>query len=238
MKVLAINSSPNMKNGNTALILTPFLDGMKEEGAEIELFYTNKLKINPCQGEFNCWFQTPGKCIHKDDMQIILPILANADVIVLATPLYVDGFSGPMKNLLDRVLPLGSPLMEIRDNHSRHPTPEGTILKKIVLISTCGFWELDNFDSLVFHTKSICKNFDAEFAGALLRPHGAGLKIMLEMGLKMDDIFEAAKEAGHQLMKNEKISQETLNIVSRELIPRDLYIKSVNEGIKQQLIKV
>ncbi|WP_207637584.1 flavodoxin family protein [Desulfotruncus alcoholivorax] len=40
MKVIAINSSPNMGEGNTALILNPFLKGMREAGAEVELFYT------------------------------------------------------------------------------------------------------------------------------------------------------------------------------------------------------
>jgi len=53
MKVLAINGSPMMGKGNTALILAPFLQGMEEAGAEIDLFYTKKLKINPCQGEFH-----------------------------------------------------------------------------------------------------------------------------------------------------------------------------------------
>jgi len=32
MKVLAFNCSPRMDNGNTALILNPFLEGMKEVG--------------------------------------------------------------------------------------------------------------------------------------------------------------------------------------------------------------
>lgn len=32
MKVLAINSSPKMDKGNTAMILTPFLEGMREAG--------------------------------------------------------------------------------------------------------------------------------------------------------------------------------------------------------------
>jgi multimeric flavodoxin WrbA len=51
MKVIAINGSPKMDEGNTARILNPFLDGMKEAGAEIELFYTSKLKIKPCQAK-------------------------------------------------------------------------------------------------------------------------------------------------------------------------------------------
>jgi multimeric flavodoxin WrbA len=35
MKVLAFNCSPKMSKGNTALILNPFLDGMREEGATV-----------------------------------------------------------------------------------------------------------------------------------------------------------------------------------------------------------
>ena len=73
MKVVAINSSPNMEKGNTALVLAPFLEGIEEMGGKVELFYTKKLKINPCQGEFNCWRKTPGECFQKDDMQMLLP---------------------------------------------------------------------------------------------------------------------------------------------------------------------
>ncbi len=47
MKVLAINSSPKMDKGNTAMILNPFLEEMREAGAEVELFYTRKLNIKP-----------------------------------------------------------------------------------------------------------------------------------------------------------------------------------------------
>jgi multimeric flavodoxin WrbA len=88
MRVLVLNSSPKMDKGNTALVLGPFLEGVREAGAEVELFYTKKLEINPCQGEFNCWFKTPGKCFQQDDMQMLLPMLAQADIWVLATPVY------------------------------------------------------------------------------------------------------------------------------------------------------
>ncbi len=69
MKVLVFNSSPFMDKGNTSMVLNPFIEGMKEEGAEVETFYLKKLEINPCQGEMNCWLRTPGECFQNDDMK-------------------------------------------------------------------------------------------------------------------------------------------------------------------------
>ncbi len=70
MKVVAINSSPMMGKGSTALILKPFLEGMEKAGAEVQLFYTKKLDIRPCQGDFHCWTRHPGECFQTDDMRI------------------------------------------------------------------------------------------------------------------------------------------------------------------------
>ena len=235
MKVLAFNSSPNMENGNTALILNPFLKGMREAGADVELFYTKNLKINPCQSDFNCWFKTLGQCFQKDDMQMLSPKL-DADIIVFATPLYVDGMNGSMKNLMDRMLPLLQPYFQLRDGHCRHPLRVNIEGRQVVLISTCGLWEMDNFDSLVFHMKAICRNMNREFAGALLRPHGSVLKGMLSMGAPVKDIIEAAEEAGRQLVKDRKMSANTLAVISpRPLIPLEVYIQNLNQTFNQLL---
>ncbi len=234
-KVLAFNSSPRMEKGNTALILAPFLEGMKEVGAEVELLYTKKLKINPCLGCFNCWLKTPGECVQKDDMKMLLPKMREADILVLATPLYVDGMSGPMKNLLDRMIPGAEPFIEIRDGHCRHPGREGHSGRKLVLVSNCGFWEMDNFDPLLVHAKAICRNAAMEFAGALLRPHGGGLRGMKEGGAPLDDIFEAAREAGRQLVRDGEMSPETLATVSRELMLREMYLQFANEYFQRAL---
>jgi multimeric flavodoxin WrbA len=235
MKVVAINSSPNMGEGNTALVLAPFLEGMREVGAEVELFYTKKLKINPCQGEFNCWLKTPGECFQKDDMQMLLPKINEADVLVLLTPVYVDGVTGPMKNLLDRIIPMAQPFFELRDGHCRHPARLGSKGSQLVLVSNCGFWETDNFNPLLIHMEAVCKNMGNEFAGALLRPHGPALKGMMEMGMPVNDIFDAAKEAGRQLVKDGKMSPETLKGVSRELLPLEMYVGIVNQKFRESL---
>lgn len=69
----------------------------------------------------------------------------------------------------------------------------------------------------------------AEFAGALLRPHADGMRLMLEMeeGRKLvEDVIMASREAGRQLAKEGRISEEALQRVSRELMPRDAYYQA------------
>ena len=68
-KVIAINGSARMEKGNTELVLSSFLDGMREAGASVEVVYAKKLKIRPCIGDFQCWYEKVGECIHSDDMR-------------------------------------------------------------------------------------------------------------------------------------------------------------------------
>lgn len=235
MKVLAINSSPRIDKSNTSLILTPFLEGMTEAGAEVELFYTGKLEIKHCDGAFTCWLRTPGECHLKDDMQMLYPKLREADIWVLATPVYVDGVSGSMKMLMERTLPFMQPLIELRDGHCRHPLRQGYKRGKVVLVANCGLWEIDNFDPLLVHMKAYCKNVGREFAGALVRPHGVMLRGMMQMGTEVNDIFAAAKDAGRQLVQDGQMSTESLSTVSREFISLEMYIQQLNQGVQMVL---
>ena len=232
MKVLAFNCSPKMSKGNTALILDPFLEGMRAEGATVELFFTRKLEIEPCSGEFNCWFKTPGRCFHDDDMRMILPKIDEADILVFATPLHADGVSGPMKNLMDRQLPRGIPYLEFRDGRCRHPIGEGHKPGKIVLVSSCGLWEMENFDPILAHMEAYSRNMQKEFAGALLRPHAPALSLMMHDGEALDDIVQAAKRAGRQLVSEGRMSAETLTTVSRELMPAQEFVSRLNQLIE------
>jgi len=74
-----------------------------------------------------------------------------------------------------------------------------------------------------------------EFAGALLRPHGPALRGMKEMGMPVDDIFEAAKDAGRQPVEDGRISPETLRVVSRELLPLEMYVQIINQEFQEAL---
>jgi multimeric flavodoxin WrbA len=225
MKVLAINGSPHTGEGNTAMILNPFLEGMKEAGADVDLFYTRKLKIGPCNGDMSCWFVNPGTCGQKDDMQMLLPKFKEADVIVWASPVYYAGVTGPLKNLMDRQLPL-------------HMQGElGSKRQKIVLVSTCGAWEVSMFDPLLLQMRALYSRPEgsSDFAGALLRPMADGMKEMIKAGETglVEGVFRAAKEAGRQLAKEGKISEELQKEVAKELMPRDAYYKAAQMMMEQ-----
>lgn len=217
--VLAINGSPNKDRGNTAMILNPFLEGMKESGAHVSLFYTEDLTIRPCKGDLACYLRTPSHCIHDDDMTWLLPRINAADILVMASPVYTYGLTGPLKILQDRMFPPILPPVVVKAHSWR-----------IVLVSNCGQWDLDVFDPLLAQMTAWCGHIGVTFAGALLRPHGPVLKEMIERGLPVNDVPEAAKEAGRQLVNDGVITREVLDTISRPLLPRERYLQLLQQG--------
>jgi multimeric flavodoxin WrbA len=155
MTAVVINGSPHGDKSNTELILGSFLDDMRAAGAEVRVFQAKDMNVRPCLGEYSCWVRTPGRCIQDDDMQKLLPELLTANVLILTTPLHVDGMTGPLKMVVDRMIPLGEPTIELREDRCRHPGRGRVRDRKMVLVSNCGFRELDNFDALVTHIKAL-----------------------------------------------------------------------------------
>lgn len=238
VEAVVFNGSPLMDDGNTSLILKTFIDGLREEGVTVNVFYTQKLNVHPCLGDRNCWTRTPCGCVQKDDMRMLLPKIQQADIIVMAVPVYVDGMPGPMKNIVDRLLPIIEPFFEIRENHCRHRPRSGNKRSKFMLISNCGFWEMDNFDPLVMHVKAICRNTGWEYTGALLRPHGEVGGYMVRKAYPVQDVLEAAKQAGNELVRQGRMSKKTMHTVSRELLPLEKYVEMTNKGFGKALDKL
>ncbi|AWK52175.1 flavodoxin [Clostridium beijerinckii] len=108
MKIVAINGSPR-KNGNTATLCKEFLRGSESAGNNIETEIINlyDLKYTGCKSCFGCKrikVDTYGKCVIKDDLQTILDKVANADGIVLGSPLYFGEMTSQLKAFLERLL--------------------------------------------------------------------------------------------------------------------------------------
>jgi multimeric flavodoxin WrbA len=234
MNILALNASPRKKKSNTNRILIPFLEGAKEAGADFDLIYLYEKNIKPCLGCYACWLKTPGTCCQKDDMEALLPALMACDVVVYATPLYVFGMTAQMKLFLDRIIPAAEPFIELtEDDHCSHPGRGTQKQKGMVVVSNCGFHELDNFDEMMAHFRIIARHGKTRLLGSLLRPEGEflemGEKLMTE---KVEAVYEASREAGRQLVRNGRIAEETEQAVAAELLTKEQFVEIANAYFK------
>jgi multimeric flavodoxin WrbA len=212
------------------MILTSFLEGMEKADATVETIFAKRFKIRPCLGDFDCWYKTVGKCIQNDDMEKLYPKFREADILVLAIPIYFP-LPGEMQNLLNRLMPLVEPILEFRDGRTRAKFHDDVKISKIVLVSTGGWWEKENMDLVVQFAEHMAKDASVEFSGAVLRPHAA---LMDKYKEKADEVLSATKKAGTQLIKEGKISDDTLEVISQPLESekdlRELYNKAYQKA--------
>jgi multimeric flavodoxin WrbA len=217
IRAVAINGSPQMEKGNTALVLTSFIQGMMDAGSEVDLLYASRLKIKPCAcGVMHCWNDSPGECCIQDDMQLLYPKLKAADVLILATPVYVP-LPGDMQNVVNRLMPLIDPKLERRQGRTRARLHEDVNIQKIVLVATSGWWEIENCDTVVRVVRELAEDASVEFAGAVLRPHSDAMKVDDKITEDGEAVLDAVRRAGNELVGQGRMSQETLKMISRPL---------------------
>jgi multimeric flavodoxin WrbA len=231
MKAVAINGSPRKGKGNTGMILNAFLQGMEEAGADTEVFYTKNLKLKPCTGEMRCWWETPGDCYIKDGMQEIYPKLRGADILILATPVYIP-LPGEMQIFINRTCPLAKPLLETRAGRTRGRLHDNVKMTKIVLVSTGGWWEIENLDTVVRIAEELAENMSIEFAGSVLRPHAFLMKKKGEPTEEGGAIIEEVKNAGQDFAKTGQLNDSALESIMRPLIPREELLQRYNRLVE------
>ena len=101
-KVLILSGSPR-KGGNSDLLCDEFMRGVIESGNEVEKVEVANKKIVPCSGCYYCSNHS-GQCVHKDDMAEILQKMIDADVLVLASPVYFYSIGAQLKAVIDRTV--------------------------------------------------------------------------------------------------------------------------------------
>lgn len=104
--ILVLMASPR-KYGNTSALCDAFIEGALENGNKVTKICASDAAINPCK---HCQYceSHDGECIQKDGMQKVYPAFKDADVIVLASPLYFYTINGQLKTIIDRLYAEGS----------------------------------------------------------------------------------------------------------------------------------
>ena len=98
-KAIGISGSPR-QGGNSETLLRAALEGAETAGAATQLVRLNELAYVGCQNCEAC--MTAGHCTQDDGLATVLAALREADVWLLASPIYFDGVCGQLKAFFDR----------------------------------------------------------------------------------------------------------------------------------------
>jgi len=101
MNILVLNGSPRPK-GNTAQMIAAFREGAESAGNKVDVVDVCRKKIAGCLACEYCHTKGNGQCVQKDDMQEVYELLKDAEMLVLASPIYYHGLSGQLKCTIDR----------------------------------------------------------------------------------------------------------------------------------------
>ena len=185
MRILGIMGSPRIK-GNTDLLLDEALKGARSQGAYVEKILVDELEIAPCHEDYGCLVD--GNCVIRDDMDSIYPKLLEADVVIIASPIFFYGLTSQVKALIDRCQALWARKYVLKQN----PPDTGRKGAFIAVGATKG---KKLFDGSILTVKYFFQTIGVEYGEELLVPgvdkqgeimdHPAALTDAFELGSRI-----------------------------------------------------
>jgi len=105
IKILGISGSP-VKKGNVEFFLAKLMESVSAEpGVKVETISLAELDVQDCRQCNFCWRKQTEKkyCAINDDAQAVFEKVEQADILVLASPVYFHRTSARMAALIDRL---------------------------------------------------------------------------------------------------------------------------------------
>jgi multimeric flavodoxin WrbA len=172
--------------GNTDLLLDKALMGAEGQGAEIEKLTVDRLNISPCREYYGCL--KDGNCVIRDDMDDIYPKLVEADIVIVASPIFFYSLSAQLKAVIDRCQALWARRYVLK----QAPPDPG---RKGAFIGVGATKGRQLFDSSILTLKYFFKAVGVDYADELLvrgvdkkgeiKEHPTGLPDAFEMGKRL-----------------------------------------------------
>lgn len=146
MKILVLNGSPRI-DGNTSALAHAFAKEAQLNGHQVSLKQIGSMDIRGCKNCDACRKTLTGNCIQKDDMQEVLPLMAECEMLVIASPIYYFSLAGQVHCAIERM-------------YSFERLPQ---IKKAALFLTAGG---RGFESAIQnYQEAIIRHMDAEDMG-------------------------------------------------------------------------
>ncbi|MCK5653936.1 MAG: flavodoxin family protein [Dehalococcoidia bacterium] len=188
MRVLGIMGSPRIK-GNTDLLMDEALKGAQSQGAEVEKIVVDKLKISPCREYYGCL--KDGNCVIRDDMDGIYPKLLEADVLIVASPMFFYGLTSQLKALIDRCQALWSRKYILKQESTDKA-------RKGAFISVGATQGQKLFDGAILTVKYFFQSVGVEYAAELLIPSVDRKGEIKEHPTALEDAFELGRRLAQE----------------------------------------
>ncbi|HTP65723.1 MAG TPA: flavodoxin family protein [Geobacteraceae bacterium] len=100
MNIVCLLGSPRAKS-NSSAIAKRFTETAEKTGAKVRTYTLNDLKYRGCQGCMACKTKLD-KCVLQDDLTEVLDAVQQADILVMASPVYYGEISSQLKAFIDR----------------------------------------------------------------------------------------------------------------------------------------
>jgi multimeric flavodoxin WrbA len=100
VKVIAISGSPRPR-GNTWHLLQEAIKVLEQQGIETEYVSLHEKDIRPCLACEKC-AKEKNRCVQEDDFNALYEVMAQADGLIVGSPVYFGSATPNMMALLDR----------------------------------------------------------------------------------------------------------------------------------------
>ena len=196
------------------------LKGAQEAGAETVHIFLAEKEIKYCKGCHSCWTETPGQCVIHDDMAEVLTRVAGADVIVLASPLYLNNVSGTLKVFMDRLTVTGNPhAQKDAQTGNQHSTQRKSAAPKFIMISNCGFPDRSQFEVVSLWIKRVARMMRTDVIAEIYATQGRLLTAPTEeLRPAVTSYIQSLERAGAEIATRMKLSETTETLLGRDFI--------------------
>lgn len=140
MKVVTLLGSPRSQ-GNSATIARHINAAAESLGSHTRTFELNKLSYRGCQACYACK-KGAESCVVKDDLTEVFAAAAEADLLVLASPVYYGDVTAQLKGFIDRTYSW------LRPDYMSNPQPSRLSSKKLIFVLTQGNPDTANFTDI------------------------------------------------------------------------------------------
>ena len=197
MLVLGFQGSPR-KKGNTSFLLKNFMQSVEKLGAQTRIIEVTQKNIIPCKEYVVC--ERKGYCPIDDDVKTeIYPLIRQAEVVVLATPIFFFNMSAQLKALVDRCQLFWARKYKLKLTDPAKKTKRG------FLLAVGASKGKSLFEGLQLTAKYFFDAIDAGFEGSLTYREIEGPKDMAKHPKVLADIEKAAADLIGPLLNRKKI---------------------------------